>query len=106
MLLFCLHTYLFTVWFNYLQYEKARLTGVLDPTSSTDGSMNGFDYDGCKQDNKNEGTNGNRVSEIEQLIKGRTFSRYMVFDGLVCFSWRANANSAYFISKLFPRLSM
>lgn len=85
MLLFCFCIYCFTVWFNYLQYGEARLTGVLDPGSSTDGSKNGFDFDRCKQDKKGEGTNGDRVSEIEQLVKGKTFSRYMVIDCLAVF---------------------
>ncbi|KAJ0030231.1 hypothetical protein Pint_13003 [Pistacia integerrima] len=75
MLLSCFCIYCFTVWFNYLQYGEARLTGVLDPSSSTDGSKNGFDFDRCKQDKKGEGTNGDRVSEIERLVKGKTFSR-------------------------------
>ncbi|KAK1551347.1 hypothetical protein Q3G72_034263 [Acer saccharum] len=51
------------------------VSGSSGPSCTADRLKNGSDFDGCKQDKIVDLTDNDGVSEIEQLIKGKTFSR-------------------------------
>ncbi|KAK3210935.1 hypothetical protein Dsin_015641 [Dipteronia sinensis] len=60
------------------QHGECRTSGVSGssgPSCTSDRLKNGSDFDGCKQDKIVDLTDNDGVSEIEQLIKGKTFSR-------------------------------
>ncbi|KAK2645916.1 hypothetical protein Ddye_021111 [Dipteronia dyeriana] len=60
------------------QHGECRTSGVSgcsDPSCTSDRLKNGSDFAGCKQDKIVDLTDNGGVSEIEQLIKGKTFSR-------------------------------
>lgn len=69
---------------DYLQHEESRSTGVAGPSLAADRSKNDSDLEGCKQDIRGDITDAG-LSEIEQLVKGKTFSRYIVIVSVVCF---------------------
>lgn len=76
---------IFHCMIEYLQHGESRSTDVAGPSSTADGSKNGFDFDGSKQDKRENAADNDRLSEIEQLLEGKSFSRYMVIDYIVYF---------------------
>lgn len=64
----------------YLQRGECGTSGASGPSSprcSADVLKKVFDSDGCKQDQRVGLTDNDGLSKIEQLIKGKTFSKYV-----------------------------
>lgn len=58
-----------------VNHGESRSTDVAGPSSTADRSKNGFDFDGSKQDKRGNATDNDGLSEIEQLLEGKSFSR-------------------------------
>ncbi|KAH9761767.1 nucleoporin-like protein [Citrus sinensis] len=58
-----------------VNHGESRSTDVAGPSSTADRSKNGFDFDGSKQDKRENAADNDRLSEIEQLLEGKSFSR-------------------------------
>ncbi|KAL9443355.1 hypothetical protein AB3S75_016670 [Citrus x aurantiifolia] len=58
-----------------VNHGESRSTDVAGPSSTADRSKNGFDFDGSKQDRRENAADNDRLSEIEQLLEGKSFSR-------------------------------
>ncbi|KAL5769012.1 hypothetical protein ACOSP7_015570 [Xanthoceras sorbifolium] len=60
---------------NHRECETNGVSGPSGPSSTVNRLKNGSDFDESKQDKRVDLTDNHGLSEIEQLIKGKTFSR-------------------------------
>lgn len=62
-----------------VNHGESRSTDVAGPSSTADRSKDGFDVDGSKQNKRENAADIDGLSEIEQLLEGKSFSRDEIY---------------------------
>ena len=63
------------IWPYRLQVELSRSTGIAGPSGAADRLKSVSEFDGHKLDKNTDLSDDDRLSEIEKLLKGKSFSR-------------------------------